>query len=140
MTCRDLARDLGGFKSAMSAEEIALRTIVVEDEPLVRLMTEDILITIGCVIAAAASNLDEALSHIAAAEFDLAVLDINLAGTEVYPAAELLRGKGTPIIFVTGYGRRGVHNAWHEFPILQKPFSPRDLQQAIARIRRPSAQ
>ena len=140
MTCRDLARDLGGFKSAMSAEEIALRTIVVEDEPLVRLMTEDILITIGCVIAAAASNLDEALSHIAAAEFDLAVLDINLAGIEVYPAAELLRGKGTPIIFVTGYGRRGVHNAWHEFPILQKPFSPRDLQQAIARIRRPSAQ
>jgi CheY-like chemotaxis protein len=114
----------------MSAE-IALRTIVVEDEPLVRLMTEEILISVGCVIAAAASSLDEALGHIAAAEFDLAVLDINLAGTEVYPAAERLRGKGTPIIFVTGYGRRGVRDAWHECPILQKPFSLRDLEQAI---------
>lgn len=108
-----------------------MRTIVVEDEPLVRLMTEEILISVGCVIAAAASSLDEALGHIAAAEFDLAVLDINLAGTEVYPAAERLRGKGTPIIFVTGYGRRGVRDAWHEFPILQKPFSLRDLEQAI---------
>lgn len=110
---------------------IALRTIVVEDEPLVRLMTEEILVSVGCVIAAAASTLDEALGHIAAAEFDLAVLDINLAGTEVYPAAERLRGKDTPIIFVTGYGRRGVRDAWHQFPILQKPFSLRDLEQAI---------
>ena len=123
----------------MSAKGAALRTIVVEDEPLVRLMTEDILIAIGCVISAVASSLDEALTHIASAEFDLAVLDINLAGTEVYPAAELLRGKGTPIVFVTGYGRRGVYNTWHEFPILQKPFSLRDLEQAIACVRRPQA-
>ena len=43
-------------------------------------------------VVATASSLNEALTQIAAAEFDLAVLDINLAGTEVYPAAELLRG------------------------------------------------
>jgi len=116
--------------------DIPLRTIVVEDEPLVRLMTEDILITVGCVVVAAASSLSEALTHIAAADFDLAVLDINLAGTEVYPAAELLRSKGTPIIFVTGYGRRGVQNSWQTFPILQKPFSSRDIEQAIVRARR----
>lgn len=122
----------------MNAEASPLRTIVVEDEPLVRLMTEDILGTIGCAVVATASSLAEALKHIAATEFDLAVLDINLAGTEVYPAAELLRGKGTPIVFVTGYGRRGVHDAWHAFPILQKPFSSRDLEQAIARARHPS--
>jgi CheY-like chemotaxis protein len=120
----------------MTAEEVPLRTIVVEDEPLVRLMTEDILISAGCVVVAAASSLNEALIHISAMEFDLAVLDINLAGTEVYPAAELLRSKGTPIIFVTGYGRRGVQDAWHVFPILQKPFSTRDIEQAIARVRR----
>jgi CheY-like chemotaxis protein len=111
----------------------------VEDEPLVRLMTEEILLSIGCAVVATASSLDEALTHIAATPFDLAVLDINLAGTEVYPAAELLRSKGTPIIFVTGYGRRGVQNDWHGFPILQKPFSVRDLEQAIARVARPPA-
>jgi CheY-like chemotaxis protein len=120
----------------MTAEAVPLRTIVVEDEPLVRLMTEDILITAGCVVVAAASSLNEALMQIAATELDLAVLDINLAGTEVYPAAELLRSKGTPIIFVTGYGRRGVRNGWQAFPILQKPFSGRDIEQAIARVRR----
>ena len=118
----------------MTAGSASLRTIVVEDEPLVRLMTEDVLTKIGCAVTATASSLGEALAHIAAKDFDLAVLDINLAGTEVYPAAELLRTKGTPIIFVTGYGRRGVQSRWEAFPILQKPFSSIDLQAAISRI------
>jgi DNA-binding LytR/AlgR family response regulator len=71
---------------------------------------------------------------IPATELDLAVLDVNLGGTEVYPAAELLRSRGTPIIFVTGYGRRGVPNTWHQFPILQKPFTSRELEKAIAHV------
>src|SRR5262249_40631437 len=124
------------FRPAMNA--VSLRTIVVEDEPLVRLMTEDILIAVGCTIAATASSLSEELNHIAATQFDLAVLDINLAGTEVYPAAELLHRKGTPIVFVTGYGRRGVQQAWQAFQILQKPFSLPDLERAIALARGPS--
>ncbi len=123
-----------GARPIMTAGEAQLRTLVVEDEPLVRLMTEDMLTGIGCVIAATASNLDEALAHISTKDFDLAVLDINLAGTEVYPAAELLRRKGTPIIFVTGYGRRGVQAPWGAFPILQKPFSSLDLQTTISRV------
>jgi len=86
----------------MTANNVQVRTIVVEDEPLVRLMTEDILTAIGCVIVGSASSLAVALTCIATTEIDLAVLDINLAGTDVYPAAELLRTKGTPIIFVTG--------------------------------------
>ena len=84
----------------MTAGNAPLRTIVVEDEPLVRLMTEDVLTSIGCVIVASASTLNEALACIPATELDLAVLDVNLGGTEVYPAAELLRSRGTPIVFV----------------------------------------
>ena len=118
----------------MKSDGFQLRTIVVEDEPLVRLMTEDILASIGCVIVASAATLHDALTCIPATTIDLAVLDINLAGAEVYPAAELLRSRGTPIIFVTGYGRRGVPDAWQGFPILQKPFSSRDLEKAIASI------
>ena len=121
----------------MTTDNIQLRTIVVEDEPLVRLMTEDILTAVGCVIVGSASSLPEALTCIATTEIDLAVLDINLAGTEVYPAAELLHTKGTPIIFVTGYGRRGVQAAWQRFPILQKPFTTRELEKAIAHVRPP---
>src|ERR1044072_5709085 len=117
-----------------------MRTLLVEDEPLVRLMTEDILTSLGCVIVATAATLTQALTCIKTTEFDLAVLDINLAGTEVYPAAEILLSKGTPFIFVTGYGQRGVQSAWREFPILQKPFISRQLEEAIGRFRpeRPS--
>src|SRR3954454_15171444 len=118
----------------MTAGNAPLRTIVVEDEPLVRLMTEDVLTSIGCVIVASASTLNEALTRILATALDLAVLDVNLGGTEVYPAAELLRGQGTPIVFVTGYGRRGVPETWQRFPILQKPFTSRELEKAIAHV------
>jgi CheY-like chemotaxis protein len=118
----------------MTADNAPLRTIVVEDEPLVRLMTEDVLVSIGCVIVASASTLNEAMRCIPAMQLDLAVLDVNLGGTEVYPAAELLRSQGTPIIFVTGYGRRGVPETWHRFPILQKPFTSRELEKAIAHV------
>jgi CheY-like chemotaxis protein len=118
----------------MTTDSAPLRTIVVEDEPLVRLMTEDVLTSIGCVIAASASTLNEALTLIPATMLDLAVLDVNLGGTEVYPAAELLRSRGTPIVFVTGYGRRGVPEAWQRFPILQKPFTSRELEKAIAGV------
>ena len=118
----------------MTAGNAPLRTIVVEDEPLVRLMTEDVLTSIGCVIVASAATLDEALACIPATQLDLAVLDVNLGGTEVYPAAELLRSQGTPIVFVTGYGRRGVPDTWQRCPILQKPFTLRDLKQAIAEV------
>jgi two-component SAPR family response regulator len=121
----------------MKADNVPLRTIVVEDEPLVRLMTEDVLIRIGCMIVASVSTLNEALSCIPTTEIDLAVLDVNLAGTEVYPAAELLHIKRTPIMFVTGYGRRGVQSAWQGFQILQKPFTTRDLEEAITRVRPP---
>ena len=55
---------------------------MVEDEPLVRLMTEDVLTSMGCVIVASASTLNEAMTCIPATELDLAVLDVNLGGTE----------------------------------------------------------
>jgi len=124
----------------MPSELRGLKVLVVEDNYLVAELVRSLFEECGSETVGPAARVDSALALIdEGGDLDGAVLDINLAGTEVYPAAEVLRSKGTPIIFVTGYGRRGVLNAWHECPILQKPFSLRDLEQAIARVRRPSA-
>ena len=107
--------------------------LVVEDETLVRLLTEDTLVELGHQIAGSAASLANAIRCIETIVFDFAVLDINLAGHASYPAAELLIGKSIPFLFVTGYGERGVPPAWRQYPILQKPYNSGQMRDAIDR-------
>jgi CheY-like chemotaxis protein len=66
------------------------------------------------------------------AEFRLAVLDLNLNGTLSYPIAEVIRERGIPVIFATGYGADGVLDRFRDCPTLQKPFSQQDFAEAVA--------
>ena len=72
--------------------------------------------------------------HLLAAKdeaIDLAILDLNLAGVLTYPAADVLKGRGIPFIFSTGYGSAGLKEAYSSCPTLQKPFDQQALEQAI---------
>ena len=42
------------------------------------------------------------------AEFDVAILDVDLNGQPILPVAEVLIARGLPFVFATGYGQRGV--------------------------------
>jgi CheY-like chemotaxis protein len=107
-----------------------LRTLVVEDEFLVRLATVDMLGSLGCKTFPV-GNLKEALLLIETHAFDLAVLDVNLSGMTVYPAAELLRSKKVPLVFTTGYGTRGIEEQWRGSEIVQKPYNLEQLKRAV---------
>jgi CheY-like chemotaxis protein len=102
-----------------------LRVLVVEDETLVAMLLEDMLADHGCVVAATASRIGQALEHIADEALDLqaAILDVNLAGQPSFPLAEALAAKGVPFVFATGYGAGGLPETWRDRPTLQKPFS-----------------
>jgi len=100
---------------------------------LVRILTEDALLELGYQVAASAASLNDAIKCIESMAFDFAVLDINLAGVTSFPAAELLLGKSIPFLFVTGYGPHGVPAPWRKYPILQKPYVPEQLRDAIER-------
>jgi hypothetical protein len=41
------------------------------------------------------------------AEFDLAVLDINVGGYNIAPIAQIIADRDLPFIFVSGYGLEG---------------------------------
>ena len=43
---------------------------------------------------------------------------------------ELLRERGVPFVFASGYGPRGVPEAYRDSPTLQKPFQAEALAQA----------
>jgi hypothetical protein len=56
------------------------------------------------------------------ASFDLAVFDINIHGFLISPIAEIVKSRGLPFIFVSGYGPEGRPSQFDDKPVLRKPF------------------
>jgi CheY-like chemotaxis protein len=110
------------------------RILVVEDEFLIRMLLEDMLDELGYVVAAAAGRVDEAAELAKTAEFDAAILDVNLDGQDVYPVADILVARGVPFVFVTGYGGRGLPDPYRQRPTLQKPFQIEDLHKTLGAL------
>jgi CheY-like chemotaxis protein len=108
------------------------RVLVVEDELMIRMLLQDMLDDLGHTLAGEAGRLDEALTLAQQAEFDIAILDVNLAGQPISPVVEVLVARGLPFVFATGYGQRGVPEAYRKIPTLQKPFQADALAVALA--------
>jgi CheY-like chemotaxis protein len=107
------------------------RIFVVEDELMIRMLLDGMLTDLGHTVAAEAGGIDEALALAKQAEFDVAVLDVNLNNRPITPVVEVLIKRGLPFIFASGYGQRGVPEAYRACPTLQKPFQAEALAQAI---------
>jgi CheY-like chemotaxis protein len=112
-----------------------LRVLVVEDEGPIALLIEDMLQDMGCVVAASASNVGDAMRLASEGQFDFALLDVNLAGQKVDPVADVLARAGVPFAFASGYGQVGVREDLQTHPVVQKPFRAGDLAAAIRRAR-----
>jgi CheY-like chemotaxis protein len=110
--------------------------ILVEDEPLVAIMMEDLLAELGCEVTASFGALAPALGWLAgqATPPDGAVLDVNLGGGEtVFPLAEALRARGVPIVFATGYGAL-PDDSFSGAPLLHKPVDAGSLWPIVQRF------
>ena len=57
------------------------------------------------------------------AQYDFAILDINLKGVYVDPVADLIERRGKPFLFATGYGPELLPSLLRRRPILRKPIS-----------------
>lgn len=104
-----------------------LRILVVEDEMMIAFFIEDCLNTLGHTVVGPASRVANALRLLETETFDLALLDINVAGEEIYPVANELKARGIPFVFLSGYGSRGLRGEWVGSAILAKPFVVGDL-------------
>lgn len=113
---------------------IGLRVLLVEDEIMVALLLEDMLAELGHEVIGPVARLDEALEMAQGQALDVALLDVNLNGKEIYPVAEALAAREIPFVFVTGYGRRALRAPYHDRPILQKPFRRDALRELFAAV------
>jgi CheY-like chemotaxis protein len=109
------------------------RVLVVEDELMIRMLLADMLEELGYAIAAEAGRLDEALEAAQTAEFDLAILDVNLNNEPVSPVADALVARGLPFVFATGYGEHGLPEPYRDRPALKKPFQVDGLERMLRR-------
>ncbi len=107
---------------------------MVEDEFLIRMLLEDMLTDLGYELVGVAGRVDEAAEMAQTKDFDLAILDVNLDGQDVYPVADLIGKRGLPFMFVTGYGGRGLPDNYRNRPTLQKPFQLDELKRMLAQL------
>ena len=100
------------------------RVLLVEDEALVAMLLETILEDMGCIPVGPAATVEEGLARVAdPAPLDAALLDVNVAGRQVFPVAEALKARGVPFVFSTGYGESGLPDEWRGHATVQKPFT-----------------
>jgi DNA-binding response OmpR family regulator len=107
---------------------------VVEDEMLVAMLIEDMLDDMGHKLAGLATHLDAALVQASNVETDVAVLDINLNGQLSFPIADILRKRGVPFIFASGYGAAGLNATYKGALALKKPFGAQELANALFKM------
>jgi CheY-like chemotaxis protein len=107
--------------------------LVVEDEPLIAMMTSRSLKELDASVVgpfATASEASDALSSCV----DAALLDVNIGGEYVYELATELDKRGVPFIFVTGYHAGAIDERFADAPVLTKPVERDDLAAALTRV------
>ena len=98
--------------------------LIVEDEPLIAMMLEDFLDSLGHSVVGTAETVADALARVDEGGFDVAIIDVHLKGGEhVWPVADQLVAKGLPFILATG-GHIEPPPAEHaDAPVLSKPYT-----------------
>jgi CheY-like chemotaxis protein len=106
---------------------VGKRVLIVEDELLVALLIEDFLAELGCSTLGPCGSVAKAMDAARTEVFDLAVLDVNLAGEKVYPVAEVLAQRHIPFVFLSGYGDEAIPAGRSGWRVCAKPFRGNDL-------------
>jgi len=95
------------------------------------MLITDMLEDLGHQVVGPAHDLDEGLSLATAGAFDCAILDISLNGQSSTPIADLLRQRGVPFMFASGYPPNPDDDAFRGVPLLQKPFNLKQVEDAL---------
>jgi light-regulated signal transduction histidine kinase (bacteriophytochrome) len=110
-----------------------LRVLLLEDNLIVALETEDLLRALGAASVMAVSSISGAINLFEASLFDFAVLDINLGFENSLDFADRLRRLKVPFVFASGYGEQSVSGESRISElVVSKPYDQESLSAAIA--------
>ena len=89
---------------------------------------------LGHTVVALATGLPPALAIADSNEIDPATPGLNLSGSLSFPVADVLRKRGIPFMFATGYGANGLTDGYRNEIALTKLYSILDLENAIRSV------
>jgi CheY-like chemotaxis protein len=113
----------------------AIRVLVVEDEYFIADELAGALSQAGAVVIGPVSDAASAMDRLNEAP-ELAVLDINLAGTISFDLADELTRRGIPFVFTTGYDRSTIPERYRNVPHWPKPFDVVRLVDSLSGVSR----
>ena len=103
------------------------RILIVEDRYFVADDLRRVLTRRGAEVVALVADVEQAKRVAETDSIELAVLDVDLRGRDVFDVAGILEARGIPFIFVTGYRQAHLPETYRNKPIVSKPFSETDL-------------
>lgn len=111
------------------------RVLVVEDEYM---LADELRTELGdadAIVLGPVGNLDDAVDLIRSEQhIDGGILDVNLSGELVFPAADLLIERGVPFVFTTGYDESIIPSRFANVVRCEKPINIKRVTQAIGRV------
>jgi two-component system LytT family response regulator len=114
----------------------ALRVVIVDDEPLARLVVREFLKAhSGVEVVAECGNGFDAVKAVAELSPDLVFLDVQMPKLDGFEVLELL-GRNVPVVFTTAYDQYALRAfEVHAVDYLLKPFSEERFAEALSRAR-----
>jgi CheY-like chemotaxis protein len=107
--------------------------LIVEDEPLIAMMLEDFLESLGHDVVGTCESVEEAMEKVDLGGFDLAIIDVQLKeGQQVWPLADRLAAVGIPFIIATGGHVEPPPEQHADAPVLSKPYTIEAIEPALA--------
>ncbi len=108
------------------------RALVAEDSSYILLSLEMVLEQNDVEVVGASATLAGISKLAETVAADVAILDVNLNGEMVFPAADRLIERGIPVIFTTGFAPEEIFPPrFAGTPTLQKPFEPDKLMSMV---------
>jgi CheY-like chemotaxis protein len=107
--------------------------LIVEDEPLIAMMLEDFLDSLGHRIVGSCETVADAMAMVEKGDFDVAIIDVQLKnGEKVWPVADRLADTGKPFVLATGGHVEPPPERHAGAPVLSKPYTIDAIEPALA--------
>ena len=108
--------------------------MIVEDEAMIALMLEDFVESLGHRLHGVASTVEEGCALARDGDFDLAILDCNLAGEQVWPVIDVLVERSIPYILSSGGSMAEIPPEYAGRPMLEKPYTIGNIADLLASL------
>lgn len=123
----------------MGASLSNCHVLVAEDEYFLAADLVHALEREGAAIVGPVPSVADALALIASAQqIDAAILDINLAGEMIFPAADALIERDVPFVFATGYDAYAIPPRFADVQRFEKPLKSENVTKMLASLLTPA--